>query len=96
VMPAAWHLVRSLVTHDADIRRLSAGSRAIDATSSVGSATCADAHIEYEHPLMKGYREQLDCGFPQWRMCSRIVMAGALPVLSRKVSLPTGLRAFPV
>ena len=38
---------------------------------------------EYEHPLMKGYREQLNCGFPQVRDVFDDCMAEALSVLSR-------------
>ncbi len=39
---------------------------------------------EYEHPLMKGYREQLGCGFPQVADVFEDCMAEALSVLSRE------------
>lgn len=42
------------------------------------------AETEYEHPLMKGYREQLGCGFPQVAQVFEDCMAGALAVLSRE------------
>jgi uncharacterized protein YegL/uncharacterized protein YoaH (UPF0181 family) len=41
-----------------------------------------EANTEYEHPLMKGYREQLNCGFPQVRDIFDDCMAEALSVLS--------------
>ncbi len=44
----------------------------------------AEAHTEYEHPLMKGYREQLGCGFPQVAQVFEDCMAEALAVLSRE------------
>jgi hypothetical protein len=44
----------------------------------------AEASTEYEHPLMKGYREQLDCGFPQVRDVFEDCMAEALSVLSKE------------
>jgi hypothetical protein len=44
----------------------------------------AEANTEYEHPLMKGYREQLDCGFPQVADVFENCMAEALSVLSRE------------
>jgi len=44
----------------------------------------AEAHTEYEHPLMKSYREQLDCGFPQVSDVFEECMAEALSVLSRE------------
>ena len=43
----------------------------------------SEAHTEYEHPLMKGYREQLGCGFPQVADVFEDCMAEALSVLSR-------------
>ena len=42
----------------------------------------AEAHTEYEHPLMKGYREQLGCGFPQVADVFEDCMAEALSALS--------------
>ena len=42
-----------------------------------------EANTEYEHPLMKGYREQLNCGFPQVRDVFDDCMAEALSVLSQ-------------
>jgi hypothetical protein len=39
---------------------------------------------EYEHPLMKGYREQLGCGFPQVADVFEDCMAEALSVLSNE------------
>ena len=39
--------------------------------------------MEYEHPLMKGYREQLRCGFAQVGEVFEDCMAEALSVLSR-------------
>jgi hypothetical protein len=42
----------------------------------------AEANTEYEHPLMKGYREQLGCGFPQVAQVFEDCMAEALSVLS--------------
>jgi len=42
------------------------------------------AEAEYEHPLMKGYREQLGCGFPQVAQVFEDCMAEALSVLSRE------------
>ncbi len=44
---------------------------------------------EYEHPLMKGYREQLNCGFAQVGEVFEDCMAEALAVLSR-----AGLAAY--
>jgi nitric oxide reductase NorD protein len=44
---------------------------------------------EYEHPLMKGYREQLNCGFAQVGEVFEDCMAEALTVLSRE-----GLAAY--
>ncbi len=43
-----------------------------------------EANTEYEHPLMKGYREQLNCGFPQVRDVFDDCMAEALSVLSKE------------
>jgi nitric oxide reductase NorD protein len=43
----------------------------------------SEAQIEYEHPLMKGYREQLDCGFAQVSDVFEDCMAEALSVLSK-------------
>ncbi|MDP3483184.1 MAG: VWA domain-containing protein [Sulfuricella sp.] len=45
--------------------------------------TVVEANTEYEHPLMKGYREQLNCGFPQVRDVFDDCMAEALSVLSQ-------------
>ncbi len=42
-----------------------------------------EANTEYEHPLMKGYREQLNCGFPQVRDVFDDCMAEALSILSQ-------------
>jgi len=42
------------------------------------------ANTEYEHPLMKGYREQLSCGFPQVAEVFEDCMAEALSVLSKE------------
>ncbi len=42
------------------------------------------AETEYEHPLMKVYREQLGCGFPQVAQVFENCMAEALSVLSRE------------
>ena len=47
------------------------------------------AETEYEHPLMKVYREQLGCGFPQVVQVFEDCMAEALSVLSRE-----GIDAF--
>ena len=44
----------------------------------------AEAHTEYEHPLMKGYREQLGFGFPQVAQVFEDCMAEALSALSRE------------
>ncbi|MHB8166621.1 MAG: hypothetical protein ACYDDT_07585, partial [Sulfuricella sp.] len=44
----------------------------------------AEANIEYEHPLMKGYRDQLGCGFPQVAQVFEDCMAEALSALSRE------------
>ena len=44
----------------------------------------SEAHTEYEHPLMKGYREQLGCGFAQVTDVFEDCMAEALSVLSRE------------
>lgn len=41
-----------------------------------------EANTEYEHPLMKGYREQLNCGFPQVKDVFDDCMAEALSSLS--------------
>ncbi len=43
----------------------------------------AEANTEYEHPLMKDYREQLNCGFPQVRDVFDDCMAEALSILSK-------------
>ena len=43
-----------------------------------------EATSAYEHPLMKGYREQLSCGFPQVAEVFEDCMAEALSVLSRE------------
>jgi len=43
----------------------------------------AEVNTEYEHPLMKGYREQLNCGFPQVGDVFEDCMAEALSMLSR-------------
>ncbi len=43
-----------------------------------------EANTEYEHPLMKGYREQLNCGFPQVKDVFDDCMAEALSVLSKE------------
>jgi len=42
-----------------------------------------EAHTEYEHPLMKAYREQFNCGFAQVGDVFENCMAEALSVLSR-------------
>ncbi|MBU1690392.1 MAG: VWA domain-containing protein [Gammaproteobacteria bacterium] len=39
-------------------------------------------NAEYEHPLMKGYREQLNCGFPQVKDVFDDCMEEALSILS--------------
>ncbi len=44
----------------------------------------SEAPTAYEHPLMKGYREQLSCGFPQVAEVFEDCMAEALSVLSRE------------
>ena len=44
----------------------------------------SEAPTEYEHPLMKGYREQLSCGFPQVAEVFEDCMAEALSVLSKE------------
>jgi len=44
----------------------------------------AEARTEYEHPLMKGYREQLGCGFPQVAHVFEDCMAEALSSLSKE------------
>lgn len=44
----------------------------------------AEANTEYEHPLMKGYRERLGCGFPQVAQVFEDCMAEALSVLTRE------------
>lgn len=43
----------------------------------------AEVNSEYEHPLMKGYREQLNCGFPQVKDVFDDCMAEALSTLSK-------------
>lgn len=48
-----------------------------------------ETNTEYEHPLMKGYREQLSCGFAQVGEVFEDCMAEALAVLSRE-----GLAAY--
>ncbi|MDP2830063.1 MAG: VWA domain-containing protein [Sulfuricellaceae bacterium] len=47
---------------------------------------------EYEHPLMKGYREQFNCGFPQVKDVFDDCMAEALTVLSKE-GVPAYLEA---
>jgi uncharacterized protein YegL len=44
----------------------------------------AEVNTEYEHPLMKGYREQLNCGFPQVKDVFDDCMAEALSTLSKE------------
>ncbi len=44
----------------------------------------AEVMTEYEHPLMKGYREQLNCGFSQVKDVFDDCMAEALSVLSKE------------
>ncbi|BAN36651.1 rubisco activation protein cbbO [Sulfuricella denitrificans skB26] len=41
-------------------------------------------NAEYEHPLMKGYREQLNCGFPQVKDVFDDCMEEALSILSKE------------
>jgi uncharacterized protein YegL len=48
----------------------------------VSGLKMAEVNTEYEHPLMKGYREQLNCGFPQVKDVFDDCMAEALSMLS--------------
>ncbi|MDP3686210.1 MAG: hypothetical protein Q8R64_01355, partial [Sulfurimicrobium sp.] len=43
----------------------------------------AEVKTKYEHPLMKGYREQLNCGFPQVADVFDDCMEEALSILSK-------------
>ena len=42
----------------------------------------SEVKTKYEHPLMKGYREQLNCGFPQVADVFDDCMEEALSILS--------------
>jgi len=43
----------------------------------------AEINTEHEHPLMQGYREQLNCGFPQVKDVFDDCMAEALTILTK-------------
>ena len=48
------------------------------------AARVSDAPTEYQHPLMRVYQQQLDCGFPQVAQVFEDCMAEALAMLTRE------------